>query len=146
MKTKINHAKSAAIILGIAAISVFTLPRAAAQDNGKNKPWDAPESAEAIKNPLTVDENLLTTGKENYSRHCKSCHGSKGRGDGPKAANIDISCGDFTSEEFAKETDGSVFWKATEGRKPMPSFKEKLSDEERWQIIAYIMTLKKVKL
>jgi len=76
-----------------------------------------------------------------YNQHCKSCHGAKGKGDGTKAEKIDISCGDFTSAETAKKTDGELFWKTTEGRKPMPSYKEKLSDSERWKVISYIRSL-----
>jgi mono/diheme cytochrome c family protein len=76
-----------------------------------------------------------------YSKHCKSCHGSSGKGDGPKASGLEISSGDFTSEEFKKETEGAIYYKTTEGRDPMPTFKKKVSDEERWQIVLYVMSL-----
>jgi mono/diheme cytochrome c family protein len=31
-----------------------------------------------------------------------------------------------------------LFWKLTEGRKPMPSFAENYSDEDRWNVINYL--------
>ena len=74
---------------------------------------------------------------------CKSCHGLKGLGDGPKSESLDIFSGDFSKDEIQSLSDGSLFWKISEGRKPMPSFKEKLSDTERWQVVTYIRTLKK---
>jgi len=111
-----------------------------AQDKPKGKPWPAPEKAVKTANPVKANDDNLKEAKVLYSQHCKSCHGSKGKGDGTKAAKIDISCGDFSAPDFAKISDGELFWKTTEGRKPMPSFKEKLSDTERWSIINYIRT------
>ncbi|MBL7923884.1 MAG: cytochrome c [Bacteroidia bacterium] len=87
----------------------------------------------------------MAEGKELYAQHCKSCHGAKGKGDGTKAEKIDISCGDFSTPDFTKISDGELYWKTTEGRKPMPSYKEKLSNNERWAIINYIRTFSKAK-
>ena len=111
----------------------------------KGKPWPAPESAVKMKNPNPASAQDITDGKALYAKHCKSCHGSGGKGDGPKAANLDISCGDFTSDEFKKETEGGIYWKTTEGRDPMPTFKKKMSDDERWQVVSYIRSLSEKK-
>jgi mono/diheme cytochrome c family protein len=143
-----NISKKLSGILAVTMIVSFlagTSLSAFAQDKPKGKPWPAPETAMKTKNPVKADEASINEGKELYSQHCKSCHGAKGKGDGTKAEKIDISCGDFTSEDFAKLTDGEAFWKTTEGRKPMPSFKEKLSDNERWTVINYVRSLGKAK-
>ncbi|MEI6507999.1 MAG: c-type cytochrome [Bacteroidota bacterium] len=113
-----------------------------AQSKPKGKPWPAPADAIAKKNPVKVEAGSTGEGKELYNQHCKSCHGAKGKGDGTKAEKLDISCGDFTTPEMAKVTDGEWFWKITDGRKPMPSYKEKLSDSERWKVINYMRSLK----
>ena len=113
-----------------------------AQDKPKGKPWAAPESAVKMKNPIKADDNAIKEGKGLYGQHCKSCHGAKGKGDGTKAEKLDISCGDFSSDDIAKTSDGELYWKTTEGRKPMPSFKDKLSDNERWTVINYVRSLK----
>lgn len=140
--------KSKRIIRTIAA-SAFTVALLAisnqvlAQEKPKGKPWPAPEAAAKVKNPVKADATSIAEGKDLYAQHCKSCHGAKGKGDGTKAEKIDISCGDFASAEAAKQTDGELFWKTTEGRKPMPSYKEKLSDNERWAVINYIRSLAK---
>jgi mono/diheme cytochrome c family protein len=125
------------------ALFIFLSFSSTAQDKAKGKPWPAPEAAAKAKNPVKSDEGSLKEAKELYAQHCKSCHGAKGKGDGPKAEKIDISCGDFSSDETAKQSDGALYWKITEGRKPMPSFKEKLSDQERWSLVNYIRSLAK---
>ncbi|MBI3509174.1 MAG: cytochrome c [Bacteroidetes bacterium] len=107
--------------------------------------WVAPPSADKLKNPVAADENSINAGKLIYSPQCKSCHGSKGKGDGPKAADFDVSVGDFTSENFRSQSDGAIFWKIGEGKKPMPAFKGKLSDDQRWNLVNYIRTLGAIK-
>ncbi len=142
MESKLMNANNLFAIVALGAFLFIGLNNIQAQDKPKGKPWPAPESAIKAKNPIKADEAALKEGKELYSQHCKSCHGVKGKGDGTKAEKIDISCGDFTGDEFAKVTDGEAYWKTTEGRKPMPSYKEKLSDNERWTVITYIRSLK----
>ncbi|MCC6685153.1 MAG: cytochrome c [Bacteroidia bacterium] len=129
-----------AVVLG----SFCFLAMSFSVNDGKpaGKPWNAPADAVKKTNPK-ANADGIKEGKELYSVHCKSCHGVKGKGDGPKAEKIDISCNDFTKPEFAKISDGELYWKTTEGRKPMPSFKEKLSDSERWAVVAYIKTMSK---
>ena len=97
-----------------------------------------------MANPVKSDAASLATGKELYTQHCKSCHGTKGKGDGPKAAQLDTESGDFTKPDFQKQTDGELFYKTSEGREDMPSFKKKIPDaDERWSIVNFLRTLKK---
>jgi mono/diheme cytochrome c family protein len=44
---------------------------------------------------------------------------------------------------MAMETDGSLLWKMSEGRDPMPTWKDILSEKERWQLVDYIRKLTK---
>ena len=41
---------------------------------------------------------------------------------------------------MSRVTDGELFWKITHGHRPMPAFKDKLSDEQRWRTVVYIRT------
>lgn len=112
-----------------------------AQDKPNGKPWPAP--ADAIAKKSTVKgSDAIKEGKELYIQHCKSCHGTKGQGDGSKSDKLDITPGDFTSAASAKVSEGEMYWKTTQGRKPMPSFKDKLTDNERWSVVLYVKTLK----
>ena len=78
-----------------------------------------------------------------FTKSCESCHGKKGKGDGPKSVEIDKKVGDYTTADFAKQSDGAIFWKITEGRKPMPTMKAELTDEQRWQLVIYVRELAK---
>jgi mono/diheme cytochrome c family protein len=108
----------------------------------QQKEWKAPASADAKKNPLTSDAIVLADGKKVYAKECQSCHGKKGKGDGPSAKDLDIPAGDFTKAVTQQQSDGALFWKISEGRKPMPSFKKKLNETQIWQSVIYMRTLK----
>jgi mono/diheme cytochrome c family protein len=41
------------------------------------------------------------------------------------------------------ESDGSLFWKITTGKKPMPAYGKRLSETDRWNLINYVRTLSK---
>ena len=79
-----------------------------------------------MKNPAAGDDEATDIDNDLYNKHCKSCHGAKGQGDGSKAAELDTDCCDFTTTEFSKQTDGGLFYKSKEDRDDMPSFKKKL--------------------
>ena len=109
-----------------------------------NDPWVVPDVAKNKKNPVAPDAQTIATGKALYSIHCKSCHGTKGLGDGPKAAQLKTEAGDFSKAVFQTQTDGSLFYKTSEGRDDMPGFKKKIPDEDdRWSVVNFMRTLKK---
>ena len=103
--------------------------------------WVVPAKYVSMKNPVPADQDAAV-GKSLYDKHCKSCHGKEGYGDGPKAADMKGDLGDFSSEEFHKQTDGELFYKTSFGRDDMPEFTKKLpEDEDRWLIVNYMRTL-----
>ncbi len=110
--------------------------------NSPQEPWKVPDAAKNKANPVKSDAESLANGKALYNQHCKSCHGAKGKGDGPKAATLDTDCGDFTKPAFKSQTDGALFYKTSEGRKDMPSYKKKIADaNDIWAIVNYMRTL-----
>ena len=42
------------------------------------------------------------------------------------------------AEKMGKLTDGEIYYQITEGRKPMPSYKKRLSEEQRWQLVILV--------
>jgi mono/diheme cytochrome c family protein len=107
------------------------------------KPWPVPEDAKNKVNPKKSDAASIANGKNVFNLQCKSCHGAKGKGDGPKASTLDTECGDFTKAAVQAETDGSLFYKISEGRKDMPSFKKKIPDQnDIWAVVNFLRTLK----
>lgn len=127
-----------AAVFAVMLLSAY-VPRQAAGD-----PWVVPEKYKKMKNPVASDKESISVGKSLYAKHCKSCHGTKGLGDGSKAAQLKTKCGDFSSADFQSQSDGSIFYKTSEGRDDMPSFKKKIPEQEDiWSIVNYIRTLKK---
>jgi mono/diheme cytochrome c family protein len=108
-----------------------------------NDPWPVPEKYQKMANPVKSDAASIATGKSLWGKHCVSCHGKTGMGDGTKAATLKTHPGDFSKPEFKSESDGAIFYKTQTGRKDMPSFKKKIPDEDDiWSLINYIRTLK----
>jgi mono/diheme cytochrome c family protein len=83
----------------------------------------------------------IAVAKQDYVEHCRSCHGEKGDGKGEKAPELSVAPGDFTdARAMSSRTDGQLFWQITRGRLPMPAFEDKLTDQQRWQLVDYIRT------
>ena len=104
------------------------------------EPWKAPEWTDGLK-PLKRSANAAAEGKVLYNTYCASCHGSKGMGDGVLGGEFPIKPANFHASIVKNQKDGAIYWKLTEGRGNMPSFKTLLSDEKRWQLVAYIREL-----
>ncbi len=141
MKTKtINNLFTLAGIMVLAFVFMaFAFPQ---DGQKKGAAWDIPSKYVKMEN-LYADEDLNKVGKMLYSKHCKSCHGNKGLGDGPKAKQLETFPGDLSSEEFQAGSDGELFYKSIIGREEMPNYEKKITDDEdRWAIINYIRTLK----
>lgn len=131
------------ITLMVATIAFVTINMAMIQKPGG--PWDVPAKYKTMKNPLkATDASINSVGKQLYNQHCKSCHGAKGIGDGPKAAKLNTHTGDFSSKEFQANSDGVLYYMSFVGRDEMPNFEKKISDDlDRWAVVSYVRSLKK---
>ena len=109
------------------------------------KPWPVPDKDKALKSTEKLtDAAVIANGKDLWAKHCKSCHGPKGLGDGPKGASLKTSPGDFTTAGFKAFTDGEIFYRMNKGRDEMPGYEKKIPDaKDRWSLVSYMRTLKK---
>jgi mono/diheme cytochrome c family protein len=124
-------------ICAVLALSFAFAGRAAAADD--YKPWVAPEDARKVKNPAPANPENLAAGEQVFRDNCVLCHGEKGVGDGVGAKALKVKPANFTDAKLmSAETDGSLFWKISAGRGPMPPWKDILSDKERWQVVDYL--------
>jgi len=108
--------------------------------------WTLPADAETKKSPLTVDAKVLASGKSVFKSKCEKCHGPNGLGDGPDADPDHQEDMDLTkSSRAAKNPDGVMFYKVSNGRKSpkMPAFKDQLNEEQIWSVVAYAKSLRK---
>lgn len=134
MKKKISVVLAGLFIIAVLAF----IPKTATQTE-----WKVPDADKNKVNPIKGDAASLANGKTLYNTHCKSCHGTKGKGDGPKAAQLDTESGDFSKASFQSQTDGSLFYKTKVGRKDMPSYKTKIPDaNDMWAVVNYMRTFK----
>ncbi|EAR16179.1 MULTISPECIES: c-type cytochrome [Robiginitalea] len=127
---------------GPITLTVLLLLLAIPSVNSQEK-WEAPESADKLTNPLKNDASAVANGKRTYKMLCVICHGAKGKGDGMGGAGLTPKPTDLTNTDVQAQTDGALFWKLTEGRSPMASYKSALPEKKRWELINYIRTLKK---
>jgi mono/diheme cytochrome c family protein len=109
--------------------------------------WKAPPAEAAKKNPVPVNDESLAAGKEAYEGQCADCHGATGKGDGKKVGEMKKEEKDrmlpLTDPSIVKQSDGELFWKISEGKKPMPAGKKLMDENEIWSVVNYMRTFKK---
>jgi mono/diheme cytochrome c family protein len=90
------------------------------------------------ENPIPWDdESAISAGQELYKNSCLGCHGLDG-------ANLDGS--DFSAADYPSKLEDRpdfYFWILSDGAldRGMPGYKSSFSDEQRWQLLAYLRTL-----
>src|SRR5687768_11632008 len=110
----------------------------------QTKPWAVPEKNAKMANPVKSDAESVKIGKELWTKHCVSCHGKTGAGDGTKAAGLETAMEDMSTAAVQGQSDGELHYTIAEGREEMPSFNKKIPDtEDLWSVVNYIRTLKK---
>lgn len=121
----------------------------AAFNTGLNMPlvsqgpvWVAPPSADKVVNPLKSDAAATARGKVIFQQMCSICHGNKGKGDGMAGIALRPRPSNLTSATVQAQTDGALHWKLTTGKAPMAAYGATLKDEQRWELVNYIRTLK----
>ena len=127
---------------GLLLLSGLVLLSMAFVKNEIQDDWNVPAKYEKMENPYANAKDAEQVGKVLYAKHCKSCHGTKGHGDGTKASSLDTEVPDFATDSFKNQSDGSLYYKTIFGRDDMPSFEKKIVDEEeRWLVVNYMRSL-----
>ncbi len=100
------------------------------------------QEAKKLKNPEPKNAETLEAGKKLYARHCASCHGPQGKGDGGMAL-AGGAPSDLTDETWDYgSTDGEIFTAIRDGvSADMLAYKDKLNDQQIWQVVAFIRSL-----
>ena len=106
--------------------------------------WLSPAPSAAKKNPIVSTPESIGAGQKIYSKTCATCHGKTGDADGPAVIELNIHPAKLSDPHLlATESDGSLFWKITTGKKPMPAYGKRLSETDRWNLVNYVRTLPK---
>jgi len=105
-------------------------------------PWIVPEAAKQVANPLKPSQVDLPVARKLYLDKCAECHGDAGKGDGPQGRMYDPQPKDLTDAAHMNAvSDGELFYKISEGHRPMPAFRKRLTDEQRWQLVLFLRSL-----
>ncbi|HKA55322.1 MAG TPA: cytochrome c [Candidatus Binatia bacterium] len=99
-----------------------------AQENGNAPPK---------LNPYTGNAEAIAEGQQLYKElNCYGCHGMRGGGGmGPNLTDETWQTGDGS--------DASLLAQIREGKGKMPAFKDVITDDQAWKIIAFVRSLYK---
>jgi mono/diheme cytochrome c family protein len=120
----------------LAGLTLFLL----AQQAFSQGKWEVPADKKDRVAPFKFDVKTVQTGKDIFSKNCISCHGTPGMGNNIPMVPLPR---DPASKEYQANVDGELFYKMTEGRGAMPSFKNSIEEKDRWAIISYIRSFNK---
>lgn len=102
-----------------------------------------PEEYRAQHAMLTPTPGTIGEGKDLYDRHCATCHGADGMGDGDYANALSPSPA-LLSYMIRRPiaVDEYLLWSVSEGGaafgSKMPAFKNELTRDEIWKIVTYM--------
>jgi mono/diheme cytochrome c family protein len=123
---------------------LVSLVLAACGSGGGNQNADTgsvPAQFAGKTNPLGPES--AATGAVLFRNNCSACHGPQGHGDGPAGASLDPTPKNLP-ELSAVVGDDYLFWRISKGTEgtSMPAWNGVLTDEQIWQVISYVRTLK----
>ena len=98
--------------------------------------WDVPADKKAKNSYVEFDKSTAKEGEVVYSKNCQSCHGNPGKGNSLKS--LKPIPPDLSLTKTQQLTDGELFYILNTGRMIMPTFKNVLSENDRWKVISYI--------
>jgi hypothetical protein len=103
--------------------------------------WDVPADKKSKNSFIKFNDAASKEGEVLYNKNCASCHGNPSKGNVLKS--LKPTPPDLASEGTQKLTDGELFYILNTGRGLMPTFKNVLSENERWKVISYMRSFNK---
>lgn len=105
--------------------------------------YGVPEPYRSTRNPLPNSASTFRHGAQVYAANCAACHGARGYGDGPAAAQLSPRPADLAWLARSHMVgDPYIYWTVSEGGKPvgsaMPAFNRILSQRDIWAVVTYV--------
>lgn len=99
------------------------------------------------QNPLPTSPQNIQRGAELFQQFCATCHGTQGMGDGPAGKGLTPRPANLA--RFIRmpmlSRDNYLMWTISDGgaqfKTAMPSFKQSISEQDRWKIIHFLRTI-----
>ncbi|MDG1730538.1 MAG: cytochrome c [Algibacter sp.] len=95
-----------------------------------------------LVSPLDSTKVDLNRGKELYDIYCGICHGNKGKGQGTLVKREKILGIPSYDDAGRAINAGSIYHTIYYGKNAMGSYANQLNEEERWQVVSYVLKLK----
>lgn len=143
-----KHWKVTLLLLSGMILATTQVYAAEADPTISRVPADQIEAAKAMKNPVPATPESIAKGKAVFEGKgtCFTCHGMSGKGDGDAGAALDPSPRNFTNTQWQDlRSDGELFWvikNGSEGTGMISYNPAMVTDEETWQVINYVRSLK----
>lgn len=156
---RVHLIERAEMIRAAMAVAILSLPigTATAQSDEGPPRWAAniarkqhvimqgiPAPYANARDPLADTTAKLRRGRMLFDSHCTACHGWTGQGGGPEAFALVPAPADleWLARTPKDRADPYIYWSIAEGgqqfESDMPAFKDRLSKNDMWAVVAYI--------
>lgn len=133
--------KSRTAVLGASLFFSGSVLADATHNPGSGAHWQAPAAAAKRVNPVSPTPGSVAQGRTLYMQHCARCHGLAAEGDGPDATTLAPKPTNLRAMA-GQHSDGDFAWKIANGRGPMPAWRGSLSEQQIWDLVNYVQSLK----
>ncbi len=110
----------------------------------------AREAGLLLFNPVGISEEALLRGQDRYDIFCTVCHGPRGQTDGSATGTNPVTGvprfptpPSLHTDQARGYEDGSIYHIITSGMGKMPGYSDKLTEEDRWNVIHYVRALQR---
>jgi mono/diheme cytochrome c family protein len=93
-----------------------------------------------LKNPVPTSDASVTQGKALFETNCLICHGQTSAERGPVGKKLVPPPPGLDHEMVKGLSDSTIFKAVTFGFGRMPSFQDKLTPQERWDLVNFLRT------
>jgi mono/diheme cytochrome c family protein len=139
-----KYAGFIAMLISIMALSACSLSEDITPPPGAELPTIEQGTQSISSSPVyPIVPPDLTNGERIYAAECAQCHGTKGMGDGPQAAQLSVPVASLGLSDFARQYSPAEWYNVVAKgnmEKFMPAFSN-LTDRQRWDVVAYAISL-----
>lgn len=128
------------VFLGVLIVTAVLV---VACGGGSNQTTIAAVPADYAGKTSPLGPDAATAGADLFKTNCESCHGPQGHGDGPAGVALDPAPKNLP-DLAAQVGDDYLYWRINTGKEgtSMVAWKGVLTDDQIWQLVAFIRTLK----
>lgn len=105
-----------------------------------NTPEGYEQAGLYLKNPIALNDKVMTEGEALYGKYCLHCHGASGAGDGKVSDKLPGAPPSY-SGPLKNLSEGKIFHSITYGKGLMGNHGNFLTVDERWKLVHYVQKL-----